>query len=96
MPAIELTQPTAQYTPDSVYACMQVSWRTAAVGHTPAGAWHREQYSPTQAQLSARAPADVLALSPGYWGDAEARADVQAWMLAQYGFTDCAFLDGGA
>jgi len=94
MPTIELTQPTAQYTSDGVYALVQFGWRTAAVGDTPAGAWHRESYSPTQAALSARASSTVLAVSPGYWGDDEVRADVLAWMAAQYGFTTCAFGGG--
>lgn len=93
---IELSQPTAQYTDGGSYAHVQFAWRTAAVGATPAGAWHRESYSPTQAKLSELAPADVLAVAPGYWSDAEVRAHVSAWIAAQYGFTSVRFLDAAA
>lgn len=91
MPNIELSQPTPHYTADNDYAHVQFGWRIAG-----SIVWHYEDYSPRQAQLSARAPADVLALAPGYWGDAEVRADVLAWIAAQYGFTDATFLAPGA
>jgi hypothetical protein len=92
MSNIEVTQPTAQYTPGGDYALIQFQWRTVAAA-APAGAWHGEHYSPTQAQLSARAPAELLAIAPGAWGDAELRADVRDWITAQYGFTEITFLD---
>ena len=91
MPTIEISPPVASYTQGGVYAHVQFSWRVAG-SHE----WTRKSYSPKQADLSAYAPSNILALSPGYWGDAEVRADVQAKMTADFGFTTFTFLGSGA
>lgn len=96
MPSIEVTQRTAQYTDGGEYAHVQFAWRTAATETVAAGIWHRESYSPPQAQLSARAPEDILAVAPGYWSDDEVREDVRAWITTQYGYTDISFLEAGS
>lgn len=93
MPTIEMSRPTAQYTEGHEDAHVQFAWRVAAAAGAPVNEWIRASYSPSQTSLSARAPAGVLAAVPGYWGDAEVRADVLAFMAATFGFTDVRFLE---
>ena len=80
---IQIAKPTVQYTNGGTHAHVQFQRRSPTSGE-----WVRMSYSPTQAQLAARAPTAITAAVPGYWGDAEVEADLLQHLSDEFGMTN--------